>query len=210
VQDLPRKERSVVFTTSRAAIKHLMALFDLHKISHREVFSGQNPADAQTAVQEWKDSIIFEREKTEEENKIIYRATEVDDNPLVLIVQAGAAASGLTLTAACKMFFLEPFVRQEEEQQAYARCHRYGQVNPVHAKVYFTPVSVESRLLEWRKQEASATRMSDTKVVYMDFEEDDYVNYGNPILDNSEEEEDDKQGEDEDDADQTRFLLGLE
>jgi hypothetical protein len=40
---------------------------------------------------------------------------------VVLIVQAGAAACGLTLTAACKMFIMEPFRKHEEEKQAYAR-----------------------------------------------------------------------------------------
>lgn len=30
-------------------------------------------------------------------------------------------------------------------------CNRFGQKHPVHAKVYYTPISVESRLLEWRK-----------------------------------------------------------
>jgi len=70
----------------------------------------------------------------------------------VLVVQAGAAASGLTLTAASKVFLMEPFSRQEEEQQAYARCHRYGQKKDVHVKVYYSPVTVESRLLRWRKR----------------------------------------------------------
>ena len=210
LRDLPRTERSVVFTSSRAAVKHLMALLEYHTIGRRAVFSGQNPEEAETAVQEWKDSIVTAgRElQLDEEKKGSLSPVE---NPLVLIVQAGAAASGLTLTAACKMFFMEPFVRQEEEQQAYARCHRYGQVDPVHAKVYFSPVSVESRLLEWRKQVASAAARSDsnTKVVYTDIMEE--------VDDDSDEDEDlndtamqDEKDSDEEDTDQTLFLLGLQ
>lgn len=212
LRDLPSNERSVVFTTSSASIKHLMAIFDYHSVAHREVFSGQNPSDAQIAVQAWKSAIILEASDEEEKKEPGHDAIVVD-NPLVLIVQAGAAASGLTLTAACKMFFLEPFVRQEEEQQAYARCHRYGQIHAVHAKVYFTPVSVEARLLEWRKQEKSAMRgSSDTKVVYSDIMEVDDSDDENVEMETEDDDDDDDVviQEDEEDTNQTRFLLGLE
>lgn len=39
-------------------------------------------------------------------------------------------------------------------QQAYGRLHRYGQSKDVFVKVYYAPVSVESRLLRWRKTAA--------------------------------------------------------
>lgn len=199
LRDLPRKERSVVFTSSRAAVQHLMALLSYHRIGNRAVFSGQSPAQAERAVFDWKGSLVGcdLEEKTDE------TATSPLDNPLVLIVQSGAAASGLTLTAACKMFFLEPFVRQEEEQQAFARCHRYGQVHAVHAKVYFSPVTVESRLLEWRKQVAAASR-ADTKVVYNDIMD---VDCCESDIDGSA--DDDDVDSEQGDADQTLFLLGL-
>ena len=199
LRDLPRSERSVVFTSSRSAVKHLMALLSYHSIGNRAVFSGQGPAQAERAVFDWKGaSVGSDVEKLTEEN-----AVSSSDNPLVLIVQAGAAAAGLTLTAACKMFFLEPFVRQEEEQQAFARCHRFGQVQAVHAKVYFSPVSVESRLLEWRKQVAAASR-ADTKVVYHDI-----IDVDDSEGDISVSAEKDEQESEEQDADQTMFLLGL-
>jgi hypothetical protein len=119
------------------------------------LFSGEAVAAAEVALNDWKSYT-----SDDSGNKFI---------PFpVLIVQAGAAASGLTLTAACKMFMLEPFQRMEEEQQAYARCHRYGQEHPVHVKVYYAPVSVESRLLEWRKRasERPTGNITDTCVVY--------------------------------------------
>jgi len=59
------------------------------------------------------------------------------------------------------MFIMEPFLRHEEEKQAYARLHRYGQTKPVHCRCYYTPVSVEHRLLEWRRHaESYATAMN--------------------------------------------------
>ena len=51
-------------------------------------------------------------------------------------------------------------MKHEEEKQAYARLHRYGQQNEVVCKVYFSPVTVESRLLEWRKREDSMENIS--------------------------------------------------
>ena len=196
LRDLPREEKSVIFTSSRAAVKHLMALLSYHAIGNRAVFSGQSPAQAERAIFEWKGS--FFRSDVERE------VEETTLSPLVLIVQSGAAASGLTLTAACKMFFLEPFVRQEEEQQAFARCHRYGQVHAVHAKVYFSPVSVESRLLEWRKQVAAASR-ADTNVMYNDIMDvDDSEGDDGPSA------EEDEQDTEQEDTDQTMFLLGLQ
>lgn len=121
----------------------------------------------------------------------------------VLLVQAGAAASGLTLTTARKMFLMEPFTRYEEEQQAYARCHRYGQTRPVVCKCYYAPVSVESRLLEWRKRigDSDETEGKNTCIIYK-----------SKVDGESDEEDDDSVhnvSKEEEEATQTEFLLGL-
>lgn len=194
LRDIPKDEHSVIFTSSSTALTHLMVVLKACGITHKALYTRQNSSSAEKAVETWKQSSI------DKEGNVKFSAR-------VLIVQAGAAASGLTLTAACKMFFLEPFVRQEEEQQAFARCHRFGQINPVHVKVYFSLVSVESRLLEWRKLAESAGPQ-DTQVVYTDFMD---VDYG----DNNDDEKesgnnvDEPSGEDSDDVNQTLFLLGL-
>jgi hypothetical protein len=155
--DLPRKERSVVFSESKSAVIHLMVVLNEAGIGCRALFSMQAIPDAEVALQDWKSSLLDES------------GNELIPCP-VLVVQAGAAASGLTLTAASKIFIMEPFSRVEEEQQAYARCHRYGQRQPVHVKCYYAPVSVESRLLEWRKRAFSESRgnvtQPETQIVY--------------------------------------------
>jgi hypothetical protein len=69
-----------------------------------------------------------------------------------------------TLTAASKMFLLEPFSKHEEEKQAYARLHRYGQTREVYCKIYFAPVSVESRLMEWRKRQVGSLRAGQSEL----------------------------------------------
>lgn len=186
--DLPRGERSVVFTESKSAVTHLTFVLQNKGIGCRALFSSQAISAQEVALQDWK--------------SMLPDALGNEFIPFpVLIVQSGAAASGLTLTASCKMFIMEPMSRWEEEQQAYARCHRYGQENPVHVKCYFAPVSVESRLLEWRKRasERPAGNTTDTKIVY------------SPIL--AEDAEADTQltlaNENEAEQNRTNFLLGL-
>ncbi len=127
--DIPLNERSVVFSSSKECIKHILEVFKCKGIPCRALFSGQSLEALKKTVSDWEGVHPFVP---------------------VLLVQAGAAASGLTLTVASKLFIMEPFLRYEEEQQAYARLHRFGQKCAVQVRCYFHPVSVESRLLAWR------------------------------------------------------------
>ena len=78
-------------------------VLDLFDIRCRSLFVGQNVESTESAVLEWQSN----------------NEDSLDDLPCpVLLVQAGAAASGLTLTAASKMFLMEPFLRYSEELQA--------------------------------------------------------------------------------------------
>jgi len=180
VNDIPRHERSVVVASSRHGVAHLSHCFGVQSIGHRSLFVGQNPTKSETAVQEWKNS------KTDGDGDL--------ECP-VLLIQAGAAASGLTLTDSCKIFLLEPLLSWEEERQVYARCHRYGQTRSVEVKCYYTPVSVESRLLEWRRR-STANKQPGENVLYK------RISPGN-------EKEEESEDETEMDSDQTLFLLGL-
>jgi SNF2 family DNA or RNA helicase len=189
--EIPKDERCVIFSGSIGAIKHLTFCFRKLDMPHQAIYTGQNVNAQEHALAAWKSSTI----------------NILDGNSFIpfpiLVVQSGAAASGLTLTDACKIFLLEPFSRQEEEQQAYARCHRYGQINPVHVKVFYTPVSVESRLLEWRKKAGQ-------------YQADNNVTTKYASLDGMEEDDDDEQlpmnhgmAKEDEYTNQTLFLLGL-
>jgi hypothetical protein len=180
LHNLPKNERSVIFSSSKATVQHLLFLLRIFGIECRALFSGQKVDDSERAVAEWK--------STE------YETTGEALIPVpVLLVQSGAAASGLTLTASSKLFLVEPFLHQSEEQQAFGRSHRYGQEQPVEVKVLYTPVSVESRLLEWRRRGAATT--IDTKIVY--------------LKENEDSDDEDERSIPEAESDQTRFLLGL-
>jgi hypothetical protein len=118
--------------------------------------------------------------------------------------------TGITLTAANRMFLLEPFLRLSEEQQAYGRCHRIGQTKPVQVTTYFSPISVESRLLEWRKRAAENGPKSDTttNVVYNMDKSDSSVDGGADDDDDDDEVEESNKEEHEIQK-QTRFLLNI-
>lgn len=199
LKDIPKAERCVVFSSSKVCIMHLQVVLQNEGIGCRVLFSGQSVQDSESAVSDWKSSAAGKKGETFPFS--------------VLLVQSGAAASGLTLTAACKIFLMEPFVRYEEEQQAYARCHRYGQEKPVHVKCYYAPVSVESRLLEWRKVaeislrarpmalSGNSSSAADPNIVYSSIQNDE----------ESDQDFVDANGDNDEvgDTDQTEFLLGL-
>ncbi|KAL7547448.1 hypothetical protein ACHAWF_010744 [Thalassiosira exigua] len=203
--DLPFGEHAVVFSSSKEGVLHLSAVLKAKHISCFSLYVGQKAAATEASVSSWQTL-----------------ETNLNTKGPVLVVQAGAAASGLTLTKASKMFLMEPFSRQEEEQQAYARCHRYGQQNDVHVKIYYAPVSVESRLLCWRQR--AEERMADvgrSNYVFKELfeEENDVSDVEDDIVDLLKEEEDYKAekgnsegGQNEsttEDCRRTQFLLGL-
>jgi len=140
LRDLPKgDEHSVVFSQSEGMCAHIEYVLNSKKIGCRLLVKSNAKNDgaasaAANAVRDWK-------EGKNRDGTLEYP---------VLIVQAGAAASGLTLVEASKMFIMEPMARQNEEEQAQARCHRFGQKKEVHVTTYFAPCSVESRVLGLR------------------------------------------------------------
>lgn len=211
LRDLPTNERSVVFSASKATIHHLefvssflficleprrsdsMQVLKQLNIGCRSLFSGQKVECTERAVTEWESGEPSEQDPS---------------SPFpVLLVQAGAAASGLTLTAACKMFFMEPFLRYSEEQQAYGRCHRFGQKQPVVVKCYFAPVSVESRLLKWRKLVGEPSTTSDAEDDRKMAPSEPNIVFARAI--DREEDEEEYVPENDEEIEQEEFLLGL-
>ena len=68
-----------------------MVVLEIFDFGCRALFTGQKEEESKVALDDWHS----------------------DDKVTVLIVQAGAAACGLTLTAARKLFLLEPFRKYE-------------------------------------------------------------------------------------------------
>jgi len=200
LRDLPLGEHAVVFSPSKEGVIHLATIIKDKGIHCFSLYTGQHTKTTEEAVASWG-------------------STKIDASTAgpVLVVQSGAAASGLTLTVASRLFLMEPFTRQEEEQQAYARLHRYGQKKDVKVTIYFAPVSVESRLLFWRKRSTkSMARVgSSTNYVYTQLceeEEEDSDDDNADLVSSasvSGKDEEESSEESAEDNLQTQFLLGL-
>ena len=77
-----------------------------------------------------------------------------DPSCRVLLLHAGTAAAGLTLTHADLVILLEPFLSPGDEAQAANRVHRIGQTRAVRCVTYFVRGTVEERLLAFRERQA--------------------------------------------------------
>lgn len=78
-----------------------------------------------------------------------------DPDVKVLLLHAGTAAAGLTLTQADLVILLEPFLSPGDEAQAANRVHRIGQARTVRCVTYFVRDTVEERLLAYRRRQTA-------------------------------------------------------
>lgn len=76
-----------------------------------------------------------------------------DPDVKVLLLHAGSAAAGLTLTQADLVVLLEPFLSPGDEAQAANRVHRIGQTREVRCVTYYVEDTVEERLLAFRRRQ---------------------------------------------------------
>lgn len=76
----------------------------------------------------------------------------IDPKCHVFLLHAGTAAAGLTLTAACHVFLLEPFNCEGEELQSLNRTHRIGQTRETVCTTLYMRNSIEERLLAHRSK----------------------------------------------------------
>jgi len=125
----------VVFSQHKNAILHAAKVIESAGIRCVRIVKGDRAERLQEAVQTFN----------------------VDQGCTVLLLHAGPAASGLTLTVAQHVILMEPFEKAGEEAQALNRCHRIGQLGRVHCRVLYCKDSVEERML-WHRQRINEIR----------------------------------------------------
>lgn len=76
----------------------------------------------------------------------------------VLLVSLKAGGVGLNLTAAQRVYLMDPYWNPAVENQAVDRIHRLGQTRPVTTIKFIIENSIEARLLE---VQAKKTRLAD-------------------------------------------------
>ncbi|QCD97072.1 DNA repair protein RAD16 [Vigna unguiculata] len=84
-----------------------------------------------------------------------FQARRSDGYPTVLLASLRASSAGINLTAASRLYFMEPWWNHAVEEQAMDRVHRIGQDQPVKIVRFIAQNSIEEKMLvlqERRKQ----------------------------------------------------------
>lgn len=85
------------------------------------------------------------------------------DGPTVLLASLRASSAGINLTAASRLYFMEPWWNHAVEEQAMDRVHRIGQKQPVKIVRFIAKNSIEEKLLvlQERRKELSTEEPSE-------------------------------------------------
>jgi len=78
----------------------------------------------------------------------------------VLLVSLKAGGVGLNLTAAQRVYLMDPYWNPAVENQAVDRIHRLGQTRPVQTIKLIIENSIETRLLEVQKKKTDLANMT--------------------------------------------------
>jgi len=74
-------------------------------------------------------------------------SNKTPEAPTVFLLSLKAGGVGLNLTAASRVFLLDPAWNPASEEQCFDRCHRLGQLNNVVITKFIVKDSVEERML---------------------------------------------------------------
>ncbi|XP_037093296.1 helicase-like transcription factor [Pollicipes pollicipes] len=81
-----------------------------------------------------------------------------DTAPTVFLLSLRAGGEGINLTAATRVFLLDPAWNPASEEQCFDRCHRLGQTRPVTIVKLVVHNSVEERMLELQEKKRTLMR----------------------------------------------------
>ncbi|PIK40620.1 putative helicase-like transcription factor [Apostichopus japonicus] len=79
-------------------------------------------------------------------------ASSTDGSPTVLLLSLKAGGVGINLTAASKVFLMEPAWNPAVEEQCFDRCHRLGQTKEVTVTKFIVQDSIEERMLQLQEK----------------------------------------------------------
>ncbi|XP_040283968.1 helicase-like transcription factor [Bufo bufo] len=96
-----------------------------------------------------------------------------DDSPTIILLSLKAGGVGLNLTAASRVFLMDPAWNPAAEEQCFDRCHRLGQTKDVIITKYVVKDSVEENMLkiQSKKRELAAGAFGTKKPSASDIKE---------------------------------------
>ncbi|KAJ1328664.1 hypothetical protein BSLG_010392 [Batrachochytrium salamandrivorans] len=98
-----------------------------------------------------------------------------DPNITVMLISLKSGGVGLNLTAASRVYLMEPYWNPAVEQQAVDRVHRMGQTRPVVSIRFIVKESIEENMLALQRKKLEMARMTfkETGKGYLDGDESD-------------------------------------
>ena len=132
--DLEAHPQSIVFTHFSAAQKLICERLAAEGIRFVQIGSGVSQRQRAKALNSFKSDVTVR----------------------VFVLSVKAAAVGLTLTCASRLFLYEPGLNLAAEQQAIGRVHRFGQQRPVQVVKLALRSTLEMRILELNRSAAPA------------------------------------------------------
>jgi SWI/SNF-related matrix-associated actin-dependent regulator of chromatin subfamily A3 len=83
-----------------------------------------------------------------------------DPKVLVMLISLRAGGVGLNLTAASRIYLLEPYWNPAVEQQAVDRVHRLGQTRPVQTIRFIAKGTIEENMVALQQKKMELARMT--------------------------------------------------
>ncbi|EXJ84581.1 hypothetical protein A1O3_05251 [Capronia epimyces CBS 606.96] len=95
-----------------------------------------------------------------EQRREAIKTFQEDSSTLVMLLTLGTGSVGLNLTRASYVHIVEPHWNPMREEQAAARAHRIGQINPVTVYRYIVQNSIEERVLRMQRQKLHLAQLA--------------------------------------------------
>ncbi|KAG8948964.1 hypothetical protein FRC04_009165 [Tulasnella sp. 424] len=166
LQHIPSTEKSLVFSQFTSFLDQIAVQLDLAKIPYAR-FDGSMPQKQRAAVlkqfavplkdpneTESEDEFPVQTRRSKGKGKASAIGRAVPQVPVVMLISLKAGALGLNLTAASRVFLMDPWWQSAIELQAIDRVNRIGQTKDVHVYQMVADDTVETRVLaiQERKQ----------------------------------------------------------
>ena len=83
-----------------------------------------------------------------------------DPEVLILLLSLKAGGVGLNLTAACRVYIIEPYWNPAVEAQAVDRVHRMGQTQVVNTVRFIAKGTIEENIIDLQRKKMELAQMA--------------------------------------------------
>lgn len=145
---------STIISTASSKLSYLMDQIFLHHILEKIIVFYEAENVGYYIAQALKcmnvEHLLYsKRDSTSERLKCVVKFNSLP-NFRVMLMDVNQAAFGLDMSAASRVYFVNPVFSPQIEEQAIKRAHRIGQLHPVHVETLVLKGSIEEVILTRR------------------------------------------------------------